>query len=163
MAGATWGFEKADRKLREFARLADRNMNKASEGNAIRLRDAMKRTIRDGRPEWPALKQATIDRKGSSKPLIDYGDLMQSPDYAKVGPDGYFVGVPRNAKKKRGEGGKANLVNIAMVHEFGTKDGRIPMRPFIMPTFERQKASLTGEYREAIIAALKGRRYARRR
>lgn len=171
MAGSTWGFKEAERRLREFARLAERNMNKASEGNAIKLRDAIKRTIRDGRPEWPALKQATIDRKGSSKPLIDKGDLMQSPDYAEVGSHGWFVGIPRNAKKKSGEGEKAELVNIAMAHEFGTgatssRSGGsvviIPPRPFIMPTFERMKVKLTAEYREAIIDALKGRRYARR-
>jgi phage gpG-like protein len=39
----------------------------------------MKRTIRAGIP--PALKQETIDRKGSSKPLIDTGQLLNSITY----------------------------------------------------------------------------------
>ena len=50
----------------------------------------------------------TIARKGSSKPLIDKGDLVGSITYQVVDDNHVFVGV------KKGE-----EVNIAAVHEFG--------------------------------------------
>lgn len=50
----------------------------------------------------------TIARKGSSKPLIDNGDLVGSITYQVIDADNVFVGVK-----------KGNEANIAAVHEFG--------------------------------------------
>lgn len=40
--------------------------------------------ITDGDKAWPPLKEATIKAKGSSKPLIDTGQLLKSVTYKKV-------------------------------------------------------------------------------
>lgn len=44
--------------------------------------DRVKNTLRDGRAEWPPLAQSTIDRKKSSKPLVDTGQMLNSVRYA---------------------------------------------------------------------------------
>ena len=50
----------------------------------------------------------TIARKGSSKPLIDKGDLVGSITYQVIDSNNVFIGVK-----------KGNEANIAAVHEFG--------------------------------------------
>ena len=57
----------------------------------------------------------TIARKGSSKPLIDKGDLVGSITYQVVDANNVFVGVK-----------KGKEVNIAAVHEFGCTIGVTP-------------------------------------
>jgi hypothetical protein len=37
--------------------------------------------LRNGDPRWPSLAPGTIAKKGSSKPLIDTGQLIQSQSY----------------------------------------------------------------------------------
>ena len=46
-----------------------------------RVQGDVKKAITDGSPDWPPLAQSTIDRKGSTKPLIDTGNLRQSITY----------------------------------------------------------------------------------
>ena len=50
----------------------------------------------------------TVARKGSSKPLIDKGDLVGSVTYQVIDSNNVFIGVK-----------KGKEVNIAAVHEFG--------------------------------------------
>ena len=50
----------------------------------------------------------TIARKGSSKPLIDKGDLVGSITYQVIDSNNVFIGVK-----------KGKEANIAAVHEFG--------------------------------------------
>ena len=50
----------------------------------------------------------TIARKGSSKPLIDKGDLVGSITYQVIDSENVFIGVK-----------KGKEANIAAVHEFG--------------------------------------------
>ena len=87
----------------------------------------------------------TIARKGSSKPLIDKGDLVGSITYQVIDANNVFVGIKRGKE-----------VNIAAVHEFGcticvtpkmraylhyqgvhlkasTRYIHIPARPFLRP------------------------------
>jgi len=59
---------------------------------------------------------------GGMKALINSGSLLGSINVTKVGKnvlDGVFVGVHRNARRKKGQGG--DPVSIAAVHEFGSK------------------------------------------
>lgn len=78
------------------------------------------------------LAESTKARKGSSKALIDHGDLVRSINVTKVGGGDFFVGVHRNVTARDGQ----PMVNIAEVHEFGTRDGRIPARPYLRPTYK---------------------------
>lgn len=59
-----------------------------------------------------------------SKPLIVRGDLRNSIAVVKQG-DGVFVGVLRTAKAKSGQ----PLVNVAAVHEFGSRTFAVKLTP----------------------------------
>jgi phage gpG-like protein len=88
---------------------------------------------------WAPNAPATKAAKGSSKPLIDSGQLRNSVAVVETG-DQIFVGVPSKARRKDG----GPLVDIAAVHEYGKiivqKRGgsvvviKIPERSFIRST-----------------------------
>ncbi len=117
MANSTWGFEEGIGRMNRLPALTASNMDKACRRSATFVRDQMKRTIRKGHPGWPRLSKLTIERKGSSKPLIDHGDMMNSIAAVQIPGGKNFVGVPRNAKTDDG----AQMVNIVAVHEFGAE------------------------------------------
>jgi phage gpG-like protein len=64
---------------------------------------------------WRPNSPSTVNAKGSSKPLIDKGDLWGSVTIIKVSDDTFFCGVPNNARSKDG----TKYVKIGAVHEFG--------------------------------------------
>ena len=65
--------------------------------------------------------QLTVQRKGSSSPLIDKGDLVGSVTYQVIDANNVFIGVK-----------KGKEVNIAAVHEFGCTIGVTPkMRAYL--------------------------------
>ena len=71
----------------------------------------VKKGIVSGAPggqKFAPLSPITIARKGSSKPLIDKGDLVGSITYQVIDSDNVFIGVK-----------KGKEANIAAVHEFG--------------------------------------------
>lgn len=95
----------------------------------------------------------TIAQKGSSKPLINKGDLVGSVNYKVLDNDRVFIGVNRQTKNGK------DVANIAAVHEFGcvikvtpkmraylhhnglhlkksTEYIHIPPRPFLSPIFK---------------------------
>lgn len=78
--------EKGDQIVASFAESFARAKSKSDLERAAGLmaetaKAALKDTITTGRPEWPPLSAATIARKGSSKPLIDTGEMLNSVDY----------------------------------------------------------------------------------
>lgn len=81
-----------------------------------------------------------------TKPLIVHGDLRNSIAVVKEG-DGVFVGVLRSAKSS---GGGA-LVNIAAVHEFGS-------RPIVLKITPKVRALLHAAFRKAGLDAPSGQR-----
>jgi hypothetical protein len=81
-----------------------------------------------------------------TKPLIVHGDLRNSIAVVREG-DGVFVGVLRSA---RGSGG-ASLVNIAAVHEFGS-------RPIVLKITPKVRALLHAAFRKAGLDAPAGDR-----
>ena len=115
----------------------------------------VKKGIQSGAPggkTFAPLHPATIAQKGSSKPLINKGDLIGNVTYEVLDPDAVFIGVKRTAKNRKG----MSEVHIALVHEFGctmavtpkmraylhyhgihlnktTQYINIPARPFLRP------------------------------
>ncbi len=81
-----------------------------------------------------------------TKPLIYRGDLRNSIAVVKEG-DGVFVGVLRSAK---GSGG-GSIVNIAAIHEFGT-------RPIVLKITPKVRALLHVAFRKAGLDAPSGGR-----
>ena len=95
----------------------------------------IKKGIRSQPPAGKAfeeLAEETIYRKGSTKALIDFGDMIGSITTRKAKPGVYFVGLLRTSRNRSG----VALANIGPVHEYGTKNGRIPARPFIVPILQ---------------------------
>lgn len=111
----------------------------------------VKKGITSGAPGGQTFKpdsSLTAERKGSTKPLIDKGDLVGSVTYQVIDGNHVFIGV-----------NKGKEVNIAAVHEFGctievtpkmraylhyqgihlkasTKYISIPPRPFLRPVMQ---------------------------
>lgn len=127
----------------------------------------IKKGIVSGAPGGQALaplSPITIARKGSSKPLIDHGDLVGSITYQIVDENHVFIGVK-----------KGKEVNIAAVHEYGcmiavtpkmcaylhhqgihlkasTQYIHIPARPYLRPVLNSDdfKAKVAQIYIKAI-------------
>jgi hypothetical protein len=94
---------------------------------ARRLRTLIVTGIRNQAPGGQAFKplaETTKDMKGSSKALIDRGDLIRSIGVSTVHyGQAVFVGVNRNARGRDG----TDLANLAEIHEFGTSPYLIPV------------------------------------
>lgn len=73
------------------------------------------------------LKQSTIDKKGSDVPLVDSHQLVDA-----IYRDGTIVSVEDST---RDDSPLSNL-ELAIVHEYGTKDRHIPARPVWRDTFK---------------------------
>ena len=123
-------------------------LHKAAERVGNEGRTRVVKGIQSGAPAgipFKPLNPLTIERKGSSKPLINHGDLIGSITYQNIDDNQIFIGVK-----------KGKEANIAAVHEFGctirvthkmraylhyngihlkasTKYIHIPARPFLRP------------------------------
>jgi len=153
-----WG--KGVGALAKFTSILQREAKQQTRKAGIVAADSVKKYIRNQPPQWPPLKAATIKRKGSSKMLIDHGDLINSITHQLVNPFSVFVGILRTAQRKSD---KSSLVNIARVHEFGfygmvtnSKTGKsyllhIPARSYLRPTI----LAIEPHLRQAWIEALR--------
>jgi phage gpG-like protein len=137
-----------------------RAIRQATIKNAVLLVREIKRGIRDQAPggkEFAPLAQVTIDRKGSSKALIDTGFLINSITQ-KILSDGAFVGLLKTSVYKDGE----SVANIGAIMEHGATINHpsgavivIPPRPFLHPTMEQYRDQVIENYREALLSVLK--------
>ena len=124
---------------------------------------AIKRGITSQAPggiPFRKLADSTKDRKGSSKALIDAGDLRRSiaATFFKGGEIA-FVGVNRNASATAKGGKEKELYNLAKLHEYGSKNkkgerGYIPMRPFIRPTLRKTRPDVLKHYDRSLKGAM---------
>ena len=96
-------------------RLARHNLDRATQRNALTVRDNIRNGIYAGRPQWPPNKPLTIKLKGSSRPLVNHGDLAKAADVKAILPSLYFIGWKRGVKNRDG----IEVVNIARIHEYG--------------------------------------------
>jgi len=128
----------SQKKIDKVASNMDKYIDKALGKEAQLLRRIIVVGIRKqapgGKPFKP-LAPSTIAAKGSTKALINHGDLIRSINVKKISSGIYFVGTHKMTKSKAGK----SIVNIAEVMEFGTKDKRIPARPYLIPSFDEWK------------------------
>jgi len=125
-----WGVAK--RILAAGPAKMDRAINKTLLQEAHLYRKEIVQGLRKGAPGGkkfkPIAKSTKQGRKfkkfGGTKPLIRTGDLRNSVQVVKRSA-AVFVGVPRSAKGKDGR----SLVNIARVHEFGSRPIVIKITP----------------------------------
>lgn len=121
----TFGIALAVSKVRKIANNMQGAMDDAVLQEAHFLRGHVLEGIRTqgvstGTP-WEPLKESTLEGRREaghrgSKALIATGSLFASIGVVSDGPGRAFVGVHRTARGKQGE----SLVDIAVVHEFGT-------------------------------------------
>ena len=123
--------------------------------NALLLVREIKRGIVKQAPggvPFVKLAESTIERKGSSKALIDTGFLLAAITQ-KIMDDQAFVGLLRGAVNKDGE----PMVNIGAIMEYGATikhpSGTIiilPPRPFLHPVMDACREQVIENYRQAI-------------
>ncbi len=123
--------------------------------NALLLVREIQRGIRSQAPggvPFAKLAESTIDRKGSSKALIDTGFLVNAITQ-KIMADKAFVGLLRGTVNPQGD----DVVNIGAVMEYGATihhpNGTtiiIPARPFLHPVMEQYREEILGNYRQAL-------------
>lgn len=134
-------------------------LREASTKSAMLLVREIKKGIRDQAPggqSFVELAPSTIEKKGSSKALIDTGFLLSSITQ-KIMSDKAFVGLLRGTRNKDGE----EMVNIGAIMEFGATiqhpNGAtivIPPRPFLHPVMEQYRDEIRQNYREAILGLI---------
>lgn len=113
------GFKKP--KVKDF--LSD--MQRLGEDIAEEFKETITDNIENNRYGY-SLEQTTIDKKGSDTPLVDSHQLVDA-----IYRDGTTVSVEDSP---RDDSSLTNL-ELAMVHEYGTKDKHIPARPVWRDTF----------------------------
>ena len=127
----------------------------ATAKNAMLLVREIQRGIKSQAPggvPFAKLAESTIDRKGSSKALIDTGFLVNAITQ-KIMADKAFVGLLRGTINPQGE----DVVNIGAVMEYGATihhpNGAtiiIPARPFLHPVMEQYREEVLENYRQAL-------------
>jgi phage gpG-like protein len=130
-------------------------LQQATIRNALFLVREIQRGIRNQAPGGQAfakLADSTIERKGSSKALIDTGFLINSITQ-KIMADKAFVGLLRGTVNKDGE----SMVNIGAVMEYGATINHpngatilIPARPFLHPVMQKYRKEIEQNYRTAL-------------
>ena len=110
----------------------------------LKIEKAVVDEINSGVP--PPNAPSTIKAKNSSKTLVDSGEMRNHVDHKITGEGlnlkgsvGFFD--EENAKKAR-------------INEEGTKDGRIPPRPFLVPGFDKAAPNAADEMAEEILAQI---------
>jgi len=159
--------------MRGFDKRLRRNCSVALLRAGVLLEGMIKDRIISGR-DMAKLHGFTIDQKGSSKPLIDDGDLLASVGHRFVAKDAVFVGAHRKAEDgtdiaelhEREEGVRIKVTPKmrAYLHARGlhlkpeTTELFIPGRPFIKPAFRDFKAKglMRGLFGKAIEKTLMG-------
>ena len=125
--------------------------------NALLLVREIQRGIKSQAPggvPFAKLAESTIDRKGSSKALIDTGFLVNAITQ-KIMAAKAFVGLLRGTVNPQGE----DVVNIGAVMEYGATihhpNGAtiiIPARPFLHPVMEQYREEVLENYRQVLRA-----------
>lgn len=151
------GIDKLATNLNNIAVKLRTEMKAANKKVGEYLEEATRRTFDMSGPGWKKLKQYTIDRKGHSTIMIDYGGYRGGINHKVTGnyegevfPDG--PDYPRIDKH-----------SLALVHERGAVVengfGRgirivIPPRPVFQKTARRERVRVAGFYLRALRRAI---------
>ncbi len=137
----------------------EKALNRAATKCALLLVREIKKGIKNQAPGGKAfepLAKVTIEKKGSSKALIDTGFLLSSITQVTEG-DKAFVGLLRGTRDKNGD----EIVNIGAIMEFGATIQQpngvtivIPARPFLHPVMEKYLPEIKAIFAEAILGLM---------
>ena len=159
--------------MKRFDERLQKNSSVALSRAGILLEGMIKDRIISGR-DMAKLHGFTVEQKGSSKPLINDGDLLGSVGHRFVEKNAVFVGAHRKAadgtdvaelhEREKGTRIKVTPKMRAYLHAHGfhlkpeTKVLFIPGRPYIKPAFRdfKAKGHMKGLFGKAITKTLKG-------
>ncbi len=158
--GRDGDWEKLNRIMSEFDERLHRNATKTLRRAGEELASDIRTRILDGKDMKP-LHGFTMEEKGSSKPLIDDGDLLGSVGMRFIEELAVFVGVHRRAEDgtdvaaihEREEGTRVPVTPKmrAFLHTRGfhlkpeTTELFIPGRPFVKPAYRDFRERKTAE------------------
>lgn len=108
-------WKKMQKKFEKLPAVMRKNLEVATARCAKKVEKAIKVGIARGRDNWAPNAPLTKAVKGSSKPLVRHGDLMNSVNSRQISAAMYFIGINRNARNDEG----VPMVNIGRVHEYG--------------------------------------------
>jgi len=135
-----YGMSEAERMTAGMAKKMDKAVNTAIAQEAQLLRSMIVEGLRDQAPGGSKIlplspmtiamrklprKGAKSGRRGSTKALINNGDLIGSVNAKRQQPAWWTVGVHREARSTNG----ASLANIAAIQEQGTRAYKITVTP----------------------------------
>ena len=108
------GLDGLTRQLGQFERRFEAMTRNLVRKAALLVVAELKKYIRDS-SNFDPLHPVTIERKGSNKPLINHGDLINSITHKLMGDEGFFAGLLKGKKSAEG----AEMVNIGWIMEHG--------------------------------------------
>ncbi len=169
---------KTETVLHRMATEMERSIGTATRKNALMLERALKKGIQSSAPggkKFKKLHPFTIAEKGSSKPLVDSGELMNAITHRMISKFDAMVGLLRNAPHAGARGTAIGLINLGWLHEHGyamkvtprmravmgkrglrigesTTVIKVPARPFVRPIYEDHAMQLAfvAEYDNAV-------------
>lgn len=123
------------------------NNSKYLKEEAVEIKEAIQETIYGQTEPWAELKPSTIAQKGSSKKLIETGQLVESIDVTPLDDLTYAI-TPKGSHSS----GLSNS-ELAMIHEYGTN--KVPPRPFVQPTHAKVKPQVEKEVVNIVAKTIK--------
>lgn len=150
----TGDWDKLNRMLSQVGGKLKTNVRRATKQNAEDLIQAVSKAFDRQGPGWKSLKPGYAKakaRKGGHPGILDDTGSMRGKGLSGgvIDWNEGYVSVLRNVP------GKGSMVNIAAVHEFGSRNGRIPARPFLMPAAKAWEPGAVKRYEDAVEAAFK--------
>jgi len=134
-AGRSSSWAAARRRLARASRTVEGKQWLAVKRAALLAEREIKKGLQSGKPggtPFPPLAETTRLLRRGTKPLLDTASLLGSiKSVMDEKRRQAFVGVLRTARGREGE----PLVNVAMVHEFGTGPFVIPVTPAVRRLF----------------------------
>ena len=165
------------KKLRDVMKRFDKRLQEHCTAALTRAGVLLEGMIKDRIISGRGMKKLhgfTVEQKGSSKPLIDDGDLLGSVGHRLVQKHAVFVGAHRTAadgtdvaalhEREKGTRVKVTPKMRAYLHARGlhlklaTTELFIPGRPYILPAFRdfKAKGHMKNLFGKAIRKTLKG-------
>jgi phage gpG-like protein len=137
MIGIKFSSDKMMRKMAAIIAVLKTGESVALDNIGKELTSEMKRTIDEELESWPPLSPRTISIKGNDKILIDDNTMYDSIKWKRDGKS-VIIGVHADAPANRGK--------VAAIHEHGAPEAHIPARPFVEPTWDREKKKMSLKY-----------------
>lgn len=122
------------KSLKVMSNNLDKDLIKESKAylkkEADEIKKEVQQTIYSQSGGWQPLKDTTVKEKGSDTILIETGQLVDSIQVEKISDLEYAITPQGNHSS-----GLSNS-ELATIHEYGTE--KIPPRPFIRPTYDKE-------------------------